>query len=180
MLEAILDFQVEPLTTFFQDGGEEPVRTSLSNAHAYLGAPYGIYGTCDGFLALAMMSVPTLGKLLGCDNLLAFQDSASWFTKRDEIKAELSSHLRRHTTQHWLDLLGPADVWCAEVLDWNELTTHPAYHVLDMEQTVFRTDGLAIKTTRVPMRFDGERYASAVGSPKVGEHTDAIVREFDL
>ncbi len=39
MLEAILDFQIEPLTTFLQDGGEEPVRTALSNGHAYLGAP---------------------------------------------------------------------------------------------------------------------------------------------
>lgn len=179
MLEAVLDFQIEPLTTFLQDG-EEPVRTSLSNAHAYLGAPYGVYATRDGFLALAMVSVTLLGELLGCANLLAFQDAASWFTQRDEIKAELSSHLRLHSTAHWLALLEPADVWCAEVLDWNELTTHPAYHALDMEQTVFRDDGLAIKTTRIPMRFDGERYASAVGSPKVGEHTEAIAREFKL
>jgi CoA:oxalate CoA-transferase len=180
MLESILDFQIEPLTTFLQDGGEEPVRTALSNAHAYLGAPYGIYATRDGHLALAMGSITELGKLLLCPNLFSFADSASWFAQRDEIKAELSSHLRGETTAHWLSLLEPAGIWCAEVLDWNRLTTHPAYHALDMEQTVFRGDGLAMKTTRIPMRFDGERFASPTGSPKVGEHTEAIVKEFDL
>ena len=180
MLEAILDFQIEPLTTFLQDGGEEPVRTVLSNAHAYLGAPYGIYATRDGFLALAMASIVQLGELLDCPNLLAFPDAASWFAQRDEIKAELSSHLRSKDTKHWLARLEPADIWCAEVLDWNQLTTHPAYHALDMEQTVFRSDGLAMKTTRIPMRFDGERYANPIGSPKVGEHTDSIAKEFSL
>ena len=180
MLETILDFQIEPITTFLQDGGHEPVRTSLSNAHAYLGAPYGIYATRDGNVALAMASITELGNLLRCPNLLAFPDPASWFAQREEIKAELSSHLRAEPTEHWLNLLEPAGIWCADVLDWNQLTTHPAYHALDMEQTVFREDGLAIKTTRIPMRFDGERYASTIGSHKVGEHTESIAKEFDL
>ncbi len=127
-----------------------------------------------------MGSIVRLGELLDCPNLLAFPDAASWFAQRDEIKAELSSHLRSKDTKHWLARLEPADIWCAEVLDWNQLTTHPAYHALDMEQTVFRSDGLAMKTTRIPMRFEGERYANPIGSPKVGEHTDSIAKEFNL
>jgi CoA:oxalate CoA-transferase len=180
MLEAILDFQVELLTTYMQDGGEPPVRTALSNAHAYLGAPYGIYATQDGFLALAMGSVVRLGELLKCPSLLAYQEPKSWFEQRDEIKAELTGHLKTQTTAHWLALLEPADIWCAEVLNWNQLCTHPAYHTLDMEQTVYRKDGLAMKTTRLPMRFNGERFASPIGSPKVGEHTEQISQEFSL
>jgi crotonobetainyl-CoA:carnitine CoA-transferase CaiB-like acyl-CoA transferase len=180
MLEASLDFQFEAFTTYLQDGGEEPVRTALSNAHAYLGAPYGIYATEDGFLALAMNNIVRLGELLQCAHLLVFQDPTSWFDQRDEIKAELSRHLRTQTTTYWLAILEPADIWCAEVLDWNQFTTHPAYHALDMEQTVYRKDGLAMKTTRLPMRFNGERFTSSVGSPKVGEHTEKIMRELIL
>lgn len=180
LLESILDFQFEALTTYLQDGGEQPVRTVQSNAHAYLGAPYGIYATKDGFLALAMGSVVRLGELLQCPGLLAFQDPKSWFEQRDEIKAQLARHLETQSSAHWLLILEAADIWCAEVLDWRRLTTHPAYHALDMEQTVYRKDGLAMKTTRLPIRFNGERFASAIGSPKVGEHTEAIVREFSL
>jgi CoA:oxalate CoA-transferase len=95
-------------------------------------------------------------------------------------KTELTRHLKTESTARWLALLEPADIWCAEVLDWQRLTTHPAYQALDMEQTVYRSDGLAMKTTRLPIRFDGERFASAIGSPKVGEHTKKIVQEFCL
>jgi CoA:oxalate CoA-transferase len=180
MLEAILDFQVEALTTYLQDGGEEPKRTATNNAHAYLGAPYGIYATQDGFLALAMGSIVQLGELLQCNGLLNYQDPADWFRYRDEIKAELADHLKTQTTSYWLAALEPADVWCAEVLDWNQLTNHPAYAALDMEQMVYRTNGLAMKTTRVPMRLNGERFASSIASPKLGEHTESIKREFGL
>ena len=51
MLESALDFQFEPLTLYFNDGGEEVERTEVSNAHPLVGAPYGIYTTKDGYIA---------------------------------------------------------------------------------------------------------------------------------
>jgi len=41
LLESIVDFQFEVLTTHLNDGGKAPHRSSTNNAHAYLGAPYG-------------------------------------------------------------------------------------------------------------------------------------------
>ena len=73
MLESVLDMQFETITTFLQDGGQPMQRTATNNAHAYLGAPYGIYRTRDGHLALAMGRIPQLGELLGCPALLGFQ-----------------------------------------------------------------------------------------------------------
>ncbi len=64
LLESTLDFQFEVLTTYLNDGGQLPRRSAFNNAHAYLGAPYGIYATADGYLALAMGSVPRLAELL--------------------------------------------------------------------------------------------------------------------
>ena len=42
-----------------------PERSAVNNAHAYLGAPYGMYQTADGFIAIAMGSVVRLGELTG-------------------------------------------------------------------------------------------------------------------
>ena len=94
MMESSVDFQFEPLTNYFQDGGAEPQRTRSNSAHAYLGAPYGIYETADGHLALAMGRIPQLGELLGCAELLNYPEPASWFVQRDEIKAILARHLK--------------------------------------------------------------------------------------
>ena len=180
MMESALDFQFEVLTNYFQDGGAEPQRTRSNSAHAYLGAPYGIYETADGHLALAMGKIPQLGELLGCAALLEFSDPASWFKQRDEIKVTLAAHLKTRPTAAWLAVLEPADIWCADVLDWKRLTAHDGYKILGMEQTVRRGDGFEYKTTRCPIRMDGERPASKLGSPRLGEHTDAIIREFRL
>lgn len=174
MLESVLDLQFEPLTVYFQDGGEEAQRTESNNAHAYLGAPYGIYATADGHLALAMASIPVLGKLLGCDALLDYAEPSSWFDQRDAIKTILALHLATKPTADWLSVLEPADIWCADVLDWHRLRAHEGYNVLGMEQTVRKGNGFEYRTTRCPIRINGEKLYSDKGSPDIGEHNDAI------
>jgi CoA:oxalate CoA-transferase len=178
MLESVLDLQFETITTYFHDGGQPTERSASNNAHAYLGAPYGIYRTRDGYLALAMGRVTQLGELLGCDPLRDFQDPATWFTKRDRIKAILAQHLETGTTAQWLAILEPADIWCADVLDWKRLFQHDAFKVLGMLQTVRRGNGTTYQTTRCPIRIDGRRLYSEKGSPDLGEDTERITREF--
>lgn len=178
MFEAVLDFQFEPLTIYFQDGGEAPERTATHNAHAYLGAPYGIYQTSDGFLALAMGRIPQIGELIGCDALLEYSEPASWFTERDTLKTILAGHLVSKTTDEWLAVLEPADIWCAKVHDWNMLRESEAFQCLEMEQDVRQSDGFVYRTTRCPIRLDGKRLFNPEGSPKLGENTEAIINEF--
>jgi CoA:oxalate CoA-transferase len=178
LMESVLDLQFEVLTTHLNDGGQLPRRSAVNNGHAYLGAPYGIYPTSDGHLALAMGAVPRLGELLGCDALLNYRDPKSWFTQRDEIKAELARHLKTRTTAHWLSLLEPADVWCADVLTWPRLLAHDAFRALNMTQEVGRANGARLITTRCPIRVDGEILFAPAGAPKVGEHNDAVRMEW--
>lgn len=174
LLESLLDFQFEVLTTHLNDGGQPPERSTVRNAHAYLAAPYGIYATEDGYLAIAMMPVTRLGELIGCEALAAYPDSKMWFTQRDEIKQLIADHIRTRTTRAWLDVLEPADVWCADVLTWERLLEHEAFKELDMMQQVKRNNGAKLNTTRCPIRIDGEVLKSSVGSPKIGEHNDEL------
>jgi len=180
LLESMLDFQFEVLTTHLNDGGQEPRRSNVNNAHAYLGAPYGIYRTIDGYLAVAMGSVTRLGELLDCEPLTAFSDPKTWFTHRDEIKAILADHLKTRSTQDWLDRLVPADYWCAPVMTWSELLEHDAFHQLDFLQEVTRSSGARLTTTRCPITINGDRLRSALGAPKIGEHTSEIDAAFGL
>jgi crotonobetainyl-CoA:carnitine CoA-transferase CaiB-like acyl-CoA transferase len=180
MLESVIDFQFETLTTFYRDGCEPTERTASNNAHAYLGAPYGVYKTKNGYLALAMGQIPVLGDLLNCQKLKKYTEIPSWFDQRDEIKEVLANHLVTDTTQKWLSVLEPADIWCADVLDWKSLLNHEAFKVLDMVQEVKMGDGFSFKTTRCPIRIDGNILVSEKGTPSLGEHTHAIVNEFKL
>jgi len=180
LLESILDFQFEVLTTHLNDGGQLPHRSAVNNAHAYLGAPYGIYATADGFLALAMGSVTRLGELLGCPALLAYSDPKSLFDRRDEIKAILAAHLKTGATTRWLSILEPADVWCSDVYTWPKLFEQEGFQALDMIQEAGTQAGVRLRTTRCPIRIDGELLKSPRGAPRLGEHTEGLAREFSL
>lgn len=177
MLESIIDFQFETITTYFRDGGQPTERAMQNNAHAYLGAPYGIYKTSNGYIALAMGSIPQLGTLLGCEPLLKYEALASWFDQRDEIKATLAGHLATGTTEQWLKILEPADIWCADVMTWDKLMAHDGFKALDMIQDVSMSDGYRYRTTRCPIRIDGELLLSERGTPHLGEHNKSIGEE---
>jgi len=178
LMESILDLQFEVLTTHLNDGGRRPERSGVGNAHAYLGAPYGIYATADGFLALAMGAVPRLGELLSCPALETYTDPATWFSTRDEIKRILRDHLKKQPTAHWLGILEPADIWCAEVYDWQRLRQTEGYRALDMEQEIICPAGTLIRTLRCPIHIDGAIYKSAKGAPAIGQDNARIVAEF--
>jgi crotonobetainyl-CoA:carnitine CoA-transferase CaiB-like acyl-CoA transferase len=178
MLESAYDFQFETITTFLNDGGSLPERSLKNNANAYLGAPYGIYQTKNGYLALAMGSIPVLGTLLQCEALLQYTEVKEAFDLRDEIKELLAAHLLTAETEKWLAILEPADIWCADVLNWHKLMEHEGFKVLDMVQEVQMTDGYNYKTTRCPIRIDGELLTSSKGSPKLGQDNEQIIKEF--
>ncbi len=170
LMESVIDMQFEPFTAFLNDRSMVPRRPAADGCSAYGAAPYGVYRTADGYLAIAMTPIPRLGSLLGLDALAEYQEPTTWFQRRDEILSLISSHIRSATTRHWLDILEPADVWCAEVLDWPHLVTHEGFIALDMIQNVTRPDGPTVATTRCPIRIDGEILQSPLGAPRLGQN----------
>jgi crotonobetainyl-CoA:carnitine CoA-transferase CaiB-like acyl-CoA transferase len=181
LLEALVDFQFEVLTTYLNDGRRLPKRSDFRSAHAYLSAPYGVYPAKDGYLAIAMTPIGKLADLLGIEALAPYHDQpSSWFTARDEIKKIIAQRIATRTIDEWLHILEPADIWCAKVLSWSEMMESDGFKVLDMLQTVGREDDVSILTTRSPIRINGERAKGTRAAPRIGEHSEAIRKEFGL
>ncbi len=180
LLESMLDFQFEVITTYLNDGNKLPERAKKGSAHAYLGAPYGIYQTKDGYLAIAMGSLLKLGEVLKCDALGGFTDSDSWFTRRDDIMDILRDFLVEKSTEDWLSILEAEGIWCSDVFDYKTLLNHDAYQVLNMNQTLTLNSGEKVHTTRCPIRVNDNIMYAAKPAPKIGQDTEAILKEFNL
>jgi CoA:oxalate CoA-transferase len=181
LLEVLVDFQFEVLTTHLNDGRRPPKRANFRSAHAYLSAPYGVYPTADGYLAVAMTPLGGLADLLGLPALDTWRnDPRSWFTHRDAIKQVIAARLATQPTAHWLAILEPADIWCAKVLNWPELLESEGFRALDMLQTVTREDNVSITTTRSPIRINGQRARTSRAAPLIGEQSARIRAEFNL
>ena len=172
LMESLLDFQFELLTTYYTTR-QQPKRSHVANGQPLLSAPYGIYDTADGHIAIAMMDIHVLADTIGCCALRDF-DKSEAFSKRDEIKTVLAAHLLLQKTDYWLGLLHDAGLWAMHVQNWEEMTNEDAYQALGMEQEIDVAPGKKIITTRCPIRLDGKRLLNRRPAPGVGADTERI------
>lgn len=180
LLESTLDLQFESITTYLNDNKKHPERANEGSANPYLGAPYGVYKTKDGSIAIAMGSVLKLGEVLGCSELSIYTDSNSWFTKRNEIMDVLRAFLIHKNTAEWLTILEAEGIWSSDVFDYKTLLNHEGYKVLQMDQKMTLPSGEKVHTLRCPIRVNDERIFSNKPAPRVGQHTENIINEFNL
>jgi len=181
LIESMLDLQFELLSAHMFDQDVVVNRGAKNSAHAFLPAPYGLYATSNGYIAIAMNPIPKISELLGID-FSGYADPSTWWSHQEEIMRILTEKLATNSTEHWLEILDGADVWCAPVLTLPELVNHEGFKELDMMQQTTRSsnDGstqISISTTRSPLRIDGRPLKSGKGAPHVGEDTAKIREE---
>jgi CoA:oxalate CoA-transferase len=174
LLETLIDFQFEFFTTYFQTN-QQHLRSSVNSGHSLLSAPYGIYQTANGYIAVAMMPLAKLNVAIQSEELKKFTEKDA-FEKRDEIKAILTQHFITDTTDTWLTKMNLYDLWVMPVLNWEQLMQTSTYLGLNMEQE-FAVGNKKIKTTRCPIRINKRYFLSTVPAPKLGEHTEKLKSE---
>ncbi|MBN8629253.1 MAG: CoA transferase [Rhodobacterales bacterium] len=172
LIEVLADLQFELLTTWLNDGGRLPRRSAQNPAHAYLAAPYGVYATADGHIAIAMGKLDLLARITGLDDATVALDP---FAERDRIKAGLAAALVKRPSAEWMEAFVAADIWAAPVLDWRELVATGMMETLDMLQEVERGD-VRLKTTRLPIKFDGQRPVATRAAPALGDANDLLAK----
>jgi crotonobetainyl-CoA:carnitine CoA-transferase CaiB-like acyl-CoA transferase len=178
LMESLIGFQFELFTTFYSSG-LLPERSMINNGHPLLSAPYGVYATADGFIAIAMASIERIGNSLEIPSLKTFQQQDA-FSKRDEIKKIISENLIKKGSDHWLRKLKADGLWSAGVLNWKQMEESKGYKVLQMEQTISNSEGKEITTTRCPIRINGKRLFAEKPAPRLGEHNQTIIKELVL
>ena len=180
LLESTLDIQFEVITTLLNSEQQLPARAKKGNAHSYIQAPYGIYKTKDSYIAIGLVPLSELTGAMNIQLPEQFAANETWFNRRDDIMEFLSGYFEQETTVHWLNIFRPRDFRVAEIFNYNQLLNHEGYKVLHMDQEVETTDGLTMKTTRCPIRIDGNRIFSRKSAPKPGENNELIEKEFNL
>ena len=170
LIEVLADLQFELLTTWFNDGKRTPKRSKNNPAHAYLAAPYGVYETADGYIAIAMGKLEIVAQITSIGTGITTMDA---FKQRDEIKASLAARLKTSSSADWMEKFVANDIWAAPVMDWDGVVESGILQNLDMVQDIRRGD-VEMKTTKLPLRIDGSRPASSKAAPELGEANDLL------
>jgi crotonobetainyl-CoA:carnitine CoA-transferase CaiB-like acyl-CoA transferase len=153
-------------------------RSAAGITQPWIGAPYGIYPTSDGHLALAMNSLRVLGELLDLPDVALYEGNPRGaFTDRDTIKRRLEGRLLTRTTNEWLELMATRDIWCAPVKDFEAIFNDPQVAAAEIVTTVEQPNIGPLKVIRAPITLSGTPATVRRPSPKVGEHNQEILRE---
>jgi crotonobetainyl-CoA:carnitine CoA-transferase CaiB-like acyl-CoA transferase len=158
--------------TYYLSHGALPERPTRNMVSRFATAPFGIYGTADGHLVLAMNPCTVLAEALELPELAPFDTNELMLEHRDEIHDAIVVRLRDASTQHWIERMLEFDIWCAPVQDYDDLVHDPqlAENALlwdvpvGVGDDVFRTVGSPIRMSATPPRIRR-------GVPRVGQHT---------
>lgn len=173
LLEAGLHLQMEPLV-YHLNGRFLRERCPEGTATRFHGAPYGIYATADGHLALSMNPLPKLAALLELPALAAFTAREA-VADPGPIKRLIAGAMVSRTTAEWIGLLSAADVWCGAVNSYEDLETHPQVAAIEAFQSVRHPVAGELTLLRSPVRIDGEQRRPMTAPPLLGADTDTIL-----
>ena len=176
MVEAALDLQTEPVVYHLNGGRvEKPQEAVASSFHE---APYGIYPTRDGHVALSLSPVKGLRAALGDpDSLAPYEDPALAFDQREHIYAAIRPLLATYTKDELVAKLRGQGVWCAPINDYAEALADPVIAELDPILTMDLPGVGAVKVLKHPIRYGSGEATVRHRPPELGEHTYAVLSD---
>ena len=176
MVQAALDLQLEPATYYLN--GAPLARPRHTIADTFHAAPYGVYHTADGYLALSMTPVSALSEALGGVPALApFEAPALATSKREEIAEILIPILRARTTGEWIAALRERGIWCAPVNDYDQVFAEPAVRYLDPVLEIDHPEAGHVRLLKHPVRYGAGEPVVHHLPPGIGEHTEEVLQE---
>jgi crotonobetainyl-CoA:carnitine CoA-transferase CaiB-like acyl-CoA transferase len=143
---------------------------------AWLSAPFGIYQTRNGYMAISMNSLTVLGELLDLPQLKDYDTQERAYRERDDIKRIIDARIITNTTEHWLQHFATRDIWCAKVQDFDDLLDDPQVKHNELIQTIHHPRAGDIRVVGIPMRFSETPGTIRLAPPLVGAHTDEVLR----
>ena len=160
--------------------GEVPARSG--NDHAIV-APYGMFRTSDGEVALAPSQEQSYQRLvdaIGAPELRAdprFASNDLRIANRAAINAAVEAKLAAGTTEEWIERLNPAGVPCGRVMGLPEVFADP--QVLDQEMVLQQEHPGhgTVSMLGFPVKFAEAPCKLRRPAPEPGADTDAVLGE---
>jgi crotonobetainyl-CoA:carnitine CoA-transferase CaiB-like acyl-CoA transferase len=166
-------------TNYFATGAA-PARSG--NDHP-IAAPYGLFPTRDGQIALAPADDAFFRRLadalgesgLKTDPLYATQSAR--MANRGRINAIVGGRLAAGTSAHWVEVLNAAGVPCGPVNSVAEVFADPQVLAQEMVMDVAHPGHGVVRMLGFPMKFSELPCRVRRPAPGLGEHSDEVLAE---
>ena len=146
-------------------------------------APYEAFQTSDGWIQIAAGNNNLFAKLCAVLKCPEIAQDARFLTNNDRVPRRLELHeilesaTRQHTAVELMGLLREAGVPASVINTLDKVFTDEQVNALGMFPKVdagFRVPEM--RFTDIPVRINGERSSRRLMPPRLGEHTEEVLR----
>ncbi len=178
-LSAAIALQQESFTCYLN--GERPadVRQPGRVSGWYFPAPYGIYQTADGYLAISLGSLDVIYDILEVPPAERIAADKT-FSEQERISTLLARYLLGNTTSHWVGAFQEKDVWHSPVNDYADVVADPQVRHLGSFTTVAGATGVPVTLVSHPILYDGQTPGVRSPPQPLGAQTAPILRDLGL
>lgn len=169
-------------TNYFASGVIPP---RAGNDHP-ISAPYGLFPTRDGHVALAPPDDAFFRRLMDALGMGELKDDPLYelvsarVVNRERINAIVGGKLAMQTTDHWVAVLNAAGVPCGPVYGVDEVFRDPQVMAQEMVMDVEHPGHGLVRMLGFPMKFGETPCRVRRPAPGLGEHTGEILGELGL
>lgn len=180
---ALLDVQIGVMANqalSYLTARENPPR--LGNAHPSI-VPYQVFPTADDEMVIAVGNdgqFQRLCEVLECPELASdkrFATNTARIEYRETLVSILSGRLLQKNRAEWLERMEAKSIPCGPINNLEQVFADPHVHARQMEITRHHASGQNISLVSNPIRFNDENLNAAQAPPRLGEHTQAILRD---
>jgi crotonobetainyl-CoA:carnitine CoA-transferase CaiB-like acyl-CoA transferase len=146
--------------------------------------PTGVFKTKDGYINIATAGQKTWQRFCEAASATALMDRPEYKTpearskNRDALGAEIDNYLAGATSAEWVERFNKAGVPCGPIYSIDQVFADPQVEHLGIAQSVTRKDKSKMRLIGQPVLLSRTPSRLVARPPDLGEHTDAILKEF--
>ena len=181
-MQAALDLQVESLVSWMNAAPRPPsVSAQRHIAGWYYPAPYGVYPTRDGHMAVSLSPLQSLAQVIAEPRLASYSDQDAW-SKREEISEIIAAKLKERDSTEWAQIMEKGQIWHARVQTYSDIMVDAQVQHM---QALITTDGAGntgapVMLVNHPVRYDGKTADVRLAPQPLGAQTEEVLIELGL
>lgn len=154
----------------------------MGSAHP-LNGPYQAFQTADGWINVGAANQRNWLRFLDVIGAPELNDDPRFASNHDrmqhlkDLEEILNDHLRRETSEVWLERMERAGLPAGPVLDILQMQADPQAHARDMIVEVDHPVAGAVKTLGHPVKFSETPASIRSAAPLLGQHSREVLRE---
>jgi crotonobetainyl-CoA:carnitine CoA-transferase CaiB-like acyl-CoA transferase len=176
LLSSALDLQMETLVCYLNGPRSESIVPPKYIGGWLYGAPYGIYATRDGYIAISLTSLKILSKALASQELGGFSDDEH-YSKREEIAACIAKTMTAKSNSEWSEIFDEHGIWYSPVNDYDAVINDPQVQYKGSIAATRGATGTDIHLVSHPIRYNGEAPEIRLPPQPLGAQTVEIMGE---